>query len=46
MERVQWGEGFTGTTILDSWTKSRGSVEVGEGSGFGWSGVERWGEKA
>ena len=31
-----WGEGFTGATIKDTWTKSRGSVEVGEGGGFGW----------
>ena len=27
----QWGEGFTGTTIKDTWTKSRGKVEVGKG---------------
>ena len=37
---------FTGTTIKDTWTKSRGRVEVGEGGGFGWGGVEGWGEKA
>ena len=24
----------------------KGSVEVGEGGGFGWGGVEGWGEKA
>ena len=30
----------------DTWTKSRGRVEVGEGGGFGWGGVEGWGEKA
>ena len=27
-------------------TKSRGRVEAGEGGGFGWSGVEGWGENA
>ena len=37
---------FTGTTIKDAWTKSRGRVEVGEGGGFGWGGVEGWGERA
>ena len=26
--------------------KSRGMVEVGEEGGFGWGGVEGWGEKA
>ena len=30
----------------DTWTKSRGRVEVGDGGGFGWGGVEGWGEKA
>ena len=25
-------------TIKDTWTKSRGRVEVGEGGGFGWVG--------
>ena len=25
---------------------SRGRVEVGEGGGIGWGGVEGWGEKA
>ena len=38
--RGQWGEGITGTTIKDTWTKSRRRVEVGEGGGFGWGGVE------
>ena len=43
----QWEEGITGTTtIKDTWTKSRGWVEVGEGGGFSWGGVEGWGEKA
>ena len=46
MRRGQWGEGITGTTIKDTWTKSRRRVEVGEGGGFGWGGVEGWGEKA
>ena len=41
----QWGQGFTGTTIKDAWTKSRGRVEAGEGGGFSWGGVEGWGEK-
>ena len=40
------GEGFSGTTIKDTWTKPRGRVEAGEGGGFGWGGVERWGENA
>ena len=38
------GEGFSGTTIKDTWTKPRGRVKVGEGGGFGWGGVEGWGE--
>ena len=25
----QWGEGFSGTTMKDTWTKSKGSREVG-----------------
>ena len=45
MGRGQWGEGITGSTVKDTWTKSR-RVEVGEGGGFGWGGVEGWGEKA
>ena len=32
--------------IKDTWTKSRGRVEVGEGGGFGWGRVEGWREKA
>ena len=36
--RGEWGEGFSGTTIKDTWTKPRGRVEVGEGGGFGWGG--------
>ena len=47
MGRGQWGKGTIETTIKDTWTKSRGRrVEVGEGGGFGWGGVEGWGEKA
>ena len=42
----QWGEGFSGTAIKDTWTKPRGRVEAGERGGFGWDGVERWGENA
>ena len=30
----------------DTWTKSRGRVEAGEGGGFGWGGVEGWGKNA
>ena len=33
-----WGEGFSGTTIKDTGTKPRGSVEAREGGGFGWDG--------
>ena len=36
--RGQWGEGFSGTTIKDTWTKPRGRVEAREGGGFGWGG--------
>ena len=32
--------------IQDTWTKSRGRVEAREGGGFGWDGVEGWGENA
>ena len=39
MGRGQWGEWFSGTTIKDTWTKSRGRVEAEEGGGFGWGGV-------
>ena len=41
-----WGEGIRGTTIKDTGTNSRGRGEAGEGGGFGWAGVEGWGEKA
>ena len=37
--------GFTGTTIKDTRTKSRGRVEVREGWGFDWGGG-RNGEKS
>ena len=39
MGRGQWGEGFSGTTIKDTWTKSRGR-EVGL-VGVGWRGGEK-----
>ena len=45
MGRGQWGERITGTTIEDTWTKSRGKIEVGEGGGFILGGVSGWGEK-
>ena len=32
----QWGEGFSGTTIKDTWTKPRGGVEAREGGGDSW----------
>ena len=42
--RGQWGEGFTGATIKDTRTKSRGRVEVGGEVGL--AGVRWWdGEK-
>ena len=44
--KVEWGEGITGTSIMVTWTKSRGRVEVGKGGGFGWGRVEGWREKA
>ena len=34
MGRGQGGEGITGTTIKDTWTKSRGRVNVGVGGGL------------
>ena len=46
MGRGQWGEGFTGTTVEDTWTKPRERVEVGERGGLSWGGVEGWGENA
>ena len=47
--RGEWGRdsGERGLhTIKDTWTKSRGRVDVGEGRGIGWGGVEGWGENA
>ena len=39
------GEGFTGTTIKDTWTKTRGAAN--RGGRWGWLGWrKRWGEKA
>ena len=46
MGRGQWGEGITGTTINDTWTKPRVGEEVKKGGGFGWGGVEGWRENA
>ena len=44
---MKYLSGITGTTIKDTWTKSRGRrVKVGEGGGFSWGGVEGWGETA
>ena len=44
MQRGWWGEGFTGTTIKDTWTKSRGrwrrGREVGS-AGVGWRDGEK-----
>ena len=41
------GERIVGRRVFrNTGTKSRGRVEVGEGGGFGWGGVEGWGEKA
>ena len=40
MGRGQCGEGFSGTTIKDKWTKPRGRVEAGKGGGFGGGGVK------
>ena len=34
-------EGFSGTTIKDTWTKPR-QVEAWEGVGFGWSRGKWW----
>ena len=42
----QWGEGFIGTTIKDTWTKARGRVKEGGGGGFSEGVVEEWGKKA
>ena len=39
-------EGFSGTSIKDTWTKPRGRVETREGDGFGWGRGESWGENA
>ena len=44
--RGYWGEGSIGATIKDTRTKPRGRVEVGEGGGTGWGGVEGRGENA
>ena len=36
--------GSTGATIKDTRMKSRGRVEVWEGGGINWGGVEGWGK--
>ena len=46
VHRFFWGEGFSETTIKDTWTKPRGNVRAGEGGGFGCGGLEGWGENA
>ena len=33
---------FSGTTVKDTWTKTRGRVEAREGGGFGWGWGEWW----
>ena len=38
-------EGFSGTTIKDTWTKPTGRVEVGEEGKFVWGGVGGEGRK-
>ena len=37
---------MTGTTIKDTWTKSRGRVEARDGGEFGWGRGDWWGENA
>ena len=39
-------EGFIGSSIKDTRTKPRGRVEAEDRGGFGWGGVEGWGENA
>ena len=46
MGKGKVGRRDIGPTIKATWTKSRGRVEAGEGGGFGWGGVEGWGENA
>ena len=40
------GRGVYRSYYRDTRTKSSGRVEVGEGGGTGWGGVEVWGENA
>ena len=46
------GEGIVGRGVYNrnyykgQMDKTWGRVEAGEGGGFGWGGVERWGENA
>ena len=46
MGRGQSGKGITGTTIKDTWMKSRVRVVVEEGGGFCSGVVEGWGKRA
>ena len=46
MGRGQWGEGITGTSIKDTWTKLRGGWKQRREGGFSWGGVEGWRENA
>ena len=49
MGRGEWGGDSEERGLqehMDTWTKSRRRVEVGEGGVFSWGGVEGWGEKA
>ena len=40
------GEGFSGTSIKDTWKKKGGVCRNRRGSGNGWNGVEGSGKKA
>ena len=44
MGRGQWGEGITGTTVKDTWTKTKG--EGGSKGGREEGGGEGWGENS
>ena len=41
MGRGQWGEGFTGATIKDTWTKSRGRGRKVGSAGVRWKDGEK-----
>ena len=40
------GRGYYRNYYKDTWTKSRGRVDVREGGGFSWGGVKGLGEKS